>query len=288
MSALIRPTPARPTPSEPGAARQKPDAAATAAPARAALVLAHSKAQILEQLRIPVAVISSTVFPTLALLFFVIPQESVTADPLASLTAIAQLALFGVMSSFLFNYGIGIAEERANPWSSYLRTLPVGPVPPTIARALPAMLFAFFALLPVLVIGALLTAAPEAFGDGGLSWWRVPLAVLVWLACGLPFLALGLFIGYLCTSKVAVAVTQVVFFPMAFAGGMMLPPAAFPYWLDVFSLILPSRAARDVSVFALSGEGLHAGSVLCLIVWTVLLGGLALWANRRDQGRHFR
>ncbi|EMY32341.1 ABC transporter [Arthrobacter crystallopoietes BAB-32] len=280
MSTLAQSTPAHPAPTAPSPGRP--------APTQAALVRAHSKAQILEQLRIPVAVISSTIFPTLALLFFVIPQEAVTSHPTAALTAIAQLALFGVMSSFLFNYGIGIAEERANPWSSYLRTLPVGPVPPTIARALPAMLFAFFALLPVLVIGALLTSAPDAFGDGGLSWWRVPMAVLVWLLCGLPFLALGLFIGYLCTSKVAVAVTQVVFFPLAFAGGMMLPPAAFPDWLNTLSLFLPSRAARDIAVFALTGEGLHASSILCLAAWTLLLGGLALWANRRDQGRRFR
>jgi ABC-2 type transport system permease protein len=279
MSALPRPV--QPVPASDSTAVRP-------APSHALLVLAHSKAQVLEQLRIPVAVISSTVFPALVLLFFVVPQELVTSNPMASLTAVAQLAVFGVMSSFLFNYGIGIAEERANPWSSYLRTLPVGPVPPTIARAVPAMLFALFALIPVLAIGALLTSAPEAFGDGGLSWWRVPAAVAAWLLCGLPFLALGLFIGYLCTSKVAVAVTQVVFFPMAFAGGMMMPPAAFPEWLNTLSLFLPSRAARDVSVFALTGEGLEAGSVLCLAVWMVLLGGLALWANRRDQGRRFR
>lgn len=278
---LTRPTPAQPAPAA-------PSTGARPAPSQTALVLAHSKAQILEQLRIPVAVISSTVFPALALLFFVIPQESVTANPTASLTAIAQLALFGVMSSFLFNYGIGIAEERANPWSSYLRTLPVGPLPPTIARVLPALLFAFCALVPVLVIGALLTSAPQAFADGDLSWGRIPLAVLVWLLCGLPFLALGLFIGYQCTSKVAVAVTQVVFFPMAFAGGMMMPPAIFPDWLNTLSLFLPSRAARDVSVYALTGDGLHPTSILCLGAWTLLLGALALWANRRDQGRRFR
>jgi ABC-2 type transport system permease protein len=87
---------------------------------------------------------------------------------------------------------------------------------------------------------------------------------------------------------VAVAVTQVVFFPMAFAGGMMLPPVMFPDWLNTFSLFLPSRAARDIAVQVLSGQGMHASSILCLVAWTVALGGLALWANRRDQGRRFR
>ena len=91
---------------------------------RTSLVRAHTKAQVLEQLRIPISVISSTVFPTLALVFFVLPQQAVTSNPVASLIAVAQLALFGVMSSFLFNYGIGVAEERANPWSSYVRSCP--------------------------------------------------------------------------------------------------------------------------------------------------------------------
>ena len=252
------------------------------------LIRTHTRAQVLEQLRIPVAVLSSTVFPTLALVFFVLPQTAVTADPVASLMAIAQLAVFGVMSAFLFNYGIGVAEDRANPWSSYVRTLPVGAVPATLARAFTAMMFAFFALIPVLVVGALTTAGMDLYLDGTLPWWRVPLSVAVWLVCGLPFLCLGLLIGYLCTSKVAIAVTQVVFFPLAFAGGMMLPPEIFSPGLDLFSRFLPSRAARDLSVSALSGEPVEAAAVLCFLVWTVLLGAGAVWANRRDQGRRFR
>ena len=150
------------------------------------------------------------------------------------------------------------------------------------------MMFAFFSLLPVLLVGVLTTAALEAFTSGVLSWWRIPAAIPVWLVCGLPFLFLGLLIGYLCTSKVAIAVTQVVFFPLAFAGGLMLPPALFSPGLNTFSLFLPTRAARDVSVAVFAGEPIGPGTILCLLVWTLLLGALAVWANRRDQGRRFR
>lgn len=260
----------------------------SAAPSQITLIRAHTKALILEQLRIPVAVLSSTIFPALTLLFFVIPQQATVQDPMTSLTAIAQLALFGVMSAFLFNYGIGVAEDRANPWSSYLRTLPAGPLPSTIARALTAMLFAFLALVPVLVLGATLTSAPEAFTTGILPWWRVPASVVIWLLCGLPFLAMGLFIGYQCTSKVAIAVTQVLFFPLAFAGGMLLPPFLFPDWLNTLSLFLPSRAARDIAVQVFTGGPVEVWSLLTITAWTLLLGALALWANRRDQGRRFK
>lgn len=257
-------------------------------PGMPALIRVHTRAQILEQLRIPIAVVSSALFPSLSLVFFVLPQQSTVDDPLQALVAIAQLAMFGVMSSFLFNYGIGVAEERANPWSSYVRTLPAGPVPPTLARALTALIFAFIALIPLLALGFLFTQAGSAFTDGTLPWWRIPAALTVWLLCGLPFLALGLVIGYLCTSKVAIAVTQVVFFPLAFAGGMLLPPFLFPDWLNTLSLFLPSRAARDISVEMLTGTGLHATSILCILAWMVAFGALALWANRRDQGRRFR
>lgn len=260
----------------------------TAAPSQFSLIRTYTKAQLLEQFRIPVAVISSVVFPALVLLFFVVPQSSVTDSPQASLSAIAQLAVFGVMSAYLFNYGVGVAEDRANPWSAYLRSLPVGPLPGILARAAGAMLFGLMSLLPVLLLGATLTSATDLFTNGDLPWWRIPFAVAVWLLCGLPFLALGLLIGYLCTSKVAVAVTQVVFFPLAFAGGMMLPPAAFPQWLDGFSLFLPSRAARDLSIVAITGEGLESGTVVCLLAWTTALTAAALWAARRDQGRRYR
>lgn len=259
-----------------------------AAPGILALIRVHARTQILEQLRIPVAVISSALFPSLSFTFFVLPQQSTTNDPVQALAAVGQLAMFGVMNSFLFNYGIGVAEERANPWSSYVRTLPAGPVPPTLARALTATVFAFIALVPLLALAFLLTQAGSAFTDGTLPWWRIPAALVVWLLCGLPFLAMGLVIGYLCTSRVATAVTQVAFFPLAFAGGMLLPPFLFPGWLNTFSLFLPSRAARDIGVHIITGTGMPDTSVLCIVAWTVGLGGLALWANRRDQGRSFR
>ncbi|HET7414553.1 MAG TPA: ABC transporter permease [Arthrobacter sp.] len=257
-------------------------------PTQLTLIKAHTKAQILEQLRIPVAVISSTIFPSLAFLFFVVPQQAVAENPVAALGAMAQLAMFGVMSAFLFGYGVGVAEDRANPWTTYLRTLPVGPVPGTVARAATAMMFSFFALVPLFLLGGFLTNALDAFTAGDLPWWRIPASMAVFLLCGLPFLTLGLTVGYLCTSKVAIAVTQVLFFPMAFAGGMMLPPMMFPGWLNTLSLMLPSRAARDLSVEVLTTTGLHASTIPVIIAWTLILGALAVWANRRDQGRRFR
>lgn len=251
-------------------------------------LVAHTRAQVLDLIRTPIAIISTTIFPTLAFLFFVLPQGAITDNAVASLSVVAQLGVFGVMSAYLFGYGIGVAEERANPWTTYLRTLPIGPFPMTVARFLTAALASFLSLLPLVLAVAVLTKAPEAFTSGELSWARIPFALAMVLIAATPFLAMGLCIGYLLSSKAAVAVAQVLNFPLAFIGGLMLPPEMFPGWLDVVSLATPARAARDIVIWALTGEQMPGSTLPVLLGWTVALTALAVWANRRDEGRRFR
>lgn len=77
-------------------------------------------------------------------------------------------------------------------------------------------------------------------------------------------------------------------FPLAFAGGLFMPPEVFPAWLDAFSQALPSRAGRDLLVQALTGQPAFALAVPVLAGWAVLFAVLAVWAYRRDEGRRFR
>jgi ABC-2 type transport system permease protein len=83
-------------------------------------------------------------------------------------------------------------------------------------------------------------------------------------------------------------VVQVLLFPLAFAGGLFLPPQTFPGWLDAVSQALPSRAGRDLLVQALTGEAAYAGALPVLVGWGVLFAALAAGAYRRDEGRRFR
>lgn len=103
-----------------------------------------------------------------------------------------------------------------------------------------------------------------------------------------PFLLLGLAIGYALSAKAAIAVVQAVLFPLAFAGGLFLPPAAFPAWLDTVSLALPSRAARDLVVQVTTGFAGSATALPVLLGWTAVFAALAVLAYRRDEGRRFR
>ncbi|NCT92118.1 ABC transporter permease [Cellulomonas sp. APG4] len=247
----------------------------------AGLTLLHARYQALETVRVPIAVLGTMLFPSLAMFFFVVPQSAVAQNPVAATAAVGQLAMFSVMSTCMFTFGVGAAEDRALPFDPYVRTLPAGPAPRLLGRMLTGGGFALLGLVPLILIAWIFTAATVTAGQA-----LVSLAVVIGVA--LPFLGLGLGIGYSMSSKAAIAVVQVVLFPMAFAGGLFMPPEVFPDWLDRFSQALPSRAGRDLLVQALTDAQASAAALPVLLAWGALFAAFAVWAYRRDEGRRFR
>ena len=158
----------------------------------------------------------------------------------------------------------GPVEQRALPWDGYTRTLPAGPSPRLVGRLLNGLAFVVLGLLPLVLLAWLLTAAT------------------------LPLFAIGISIGYSLSTKAALAVAQSLLLPLAFGGGLFLPPETFPGWLNSISMWLPTRAARDLVVTATTGVDLPGTTLLVLGGWTLLAGSLAVWAYRHDEGRRFR
>lgn len=245
------------------------------------LALVHARYQFLETIRVPIAVIGNWVFPALILLFFVVPVEAVRTDPVAATSAVAQISVFAVMSTCLFAFGVGVAEDRALPWDGYLRTLAAGAGPRLAGRLVTGLAFALLGLVPVVAVAGLLTSASVTAGQA-----LAGLGVLI--AGAAPFLFAGFAIGYSLPVKAALAAAQVLLFPLAFAGGLFLPPDSFPGWLDGVSVLLPTRGARDLLVTVLTDRPPSPVAVTALACWTVALAVLAMWAYRRDEGRRFR
>ena len=245
------------------------------------LTAVHAKYSIIETLRIPIALIGTVVFPTLALLFFVVPQQAVAGDRQFATQAIISMSVFSVMVGSLFSFGLGIAENREKAWDPYLRTLPAPGIARVLAHIFSTGALAILALLPLLVVGAILTSAEASPG-------RIVLGLLAIAVSSLPFMLLGICIGYAFPTKAAIAVVQVVFFALAFGGGLFLPPMMFPDWLNTLSQFLPSRQARDFVIWAVQGGDITPLTVLGILGWIVVLLAVALLLFRRDEGRRFR
>ncbi|MET0854315.1 MAG: ABC transporter permease [Microterricola sp.] len=244
------------------------------------LAMLHAKYNLIETARIPIALIGSLVFPALALLFFVVPQRTVANDPLFATQAVISLAVFAVMSNALFSFGLTIAENREKPWDPYLRTLPAPGLSRVLAQVFSTGMLGLAAIIPVIVIGGIFTAA-EAPPVRILAGF-VALAV-----SALPFMLIGICIGYSMPSKAAIAVVQVVMFALAFAGGLFLPPILFADWLNTLSKFTPSRQAREFVIWAVQGGELEWWVWVGILVWTVLGFAAALLLFRRDEGRRY-
>lgn len=245
------------------------------------LTLLHARYTALETARIPIAIIGTVVFPSLAFLFFVVPMRAVAGDPVYATEATLSMCFFAVMTNCLFTFGVGVADDRQKPWDPYLRTLPAGPASRIGARLINGLFWSSLSLLPLLVLSWLLTDASVSVGGFFLC---IPLLV----AGALPFLFGGLSMGYTMSAKASLAVAQVLMFGMAFGGGLFLPPTLFPDWLDRISHVLPSRIGRDLLDWGALGGVVPWSAFAGLCAWAAATFLLAVWAYRRDEGRRFR
>ncbi|MGW0432475.1 ABC transporter permease [Micromonospora sp. NPDC003197] len=242
------------------------------------LTLVHTRYQLLETIRIPIAVIGSAFFPAVSMLFFVVPFAG--DDPVAATYATASMVTFAVMTSNLFQYGIGVSEDRAQPWDPYTRTLPAGAFPRFAGRILAGLLMLILPIIPVVIIAAVGTEATITWGGllAGLGS-----VVLI----SIPFTLMGLAIGYALPSKAALAVAQVLFFPLAFGGGLLSAPGNAPGFIEIIAPYLPTRGAVELMWTAVGDFSPNPVSLIALVGWIVVLAALAVWAYRRDEGRRF-
>ncbi|MGB2568745.1 ABC transporter permease [Micromonospora citrea] len=242
------------------------------------LALVHARYQLLEIVRIPVAVFGSAFFPAAAMLFFVVPFAG--DDRVAATYATAAMVTFSVLTANIFQYGVGVAEDRDQPWNPYTRTLPAGPAPRLAGRILAGLVLTYVSMLPVVVIAAVATAArvtPVQF----------LLALATVAVISVPFTLMGLAIGYSLPSKAAIVVAQIVFFPLAFGGGLLSGPDDAPGFIKAVAPYLPTRGAVELMWAASTDWRPDPRALVSLVVWVVGLAALAAWAYRRDEGRRF-
>jgi ABC-2 type transport system permease protein len=242
------------------------------------LALTHARFQLLEIVRIPIALVGSAFFPAASMLFFVVPF--VGADPVHATFATASMITFAVLTTNLFQYGIGVAEDRAQPWDPFTRTLPAGPGPRFAGRILAGLVLMMISLIPVVVIAALLTAATIS----GPAFVAAAGATVV---CAVPFTLMGLAIGYAMPSKAAIVVAQLLFFPLAFGGGLLTAPGSAPGFVEALAPYLPTGGAVRLMWAAVGDFPIDVSSLMALAGWVVVLGAVAVWAYRRDEGRRF-
>jgi ABC-2 type transport system permease protein len=239
------------------------------------VALVQARYQALELLRYPAASVPMLFFPALFFVFFGLSAPAGQAD-----FTLASFAAFAVLGIAFFQFGVGIAADRASPWERFLRTLPVGAGSRFAARVLTALVFAFLAA--VVVVAVAVAATPVSLGP--LAWLRLA-AVLS--AGSVPFALLGIAIGYWSAPKAALPLANVLYLALSYAGGLWTRPAALPHAVQRISVVLPTRAWGELLWASVAPRPWPAFAVLELAAAGVLFAILALLGYRRDEGQRY-
>ena len=241
------------------------------------LALLHARSATLELLRLPAYLVPTLAFPLLFFLVFAAPNVDAAEADIAAVL----FAGFAVIGVALFQFGVGIANERVSPWESYLRTLPIDPPIRFAGRVLSACVFGFAAAATV-VAGALATT-PVSLPPG--RW----IALAFVLALGVaPFALLGIALGYLASPRGALPIANLVYLGLSYAGGLWTTPTDLPDRVAAISPYLPTRGFADALIGVAVGRPWQWRAWTSLAVFTLVFASVAVWGYRRDEGQRFR
>ena len=237
----------------------------------------ESKFEFLKNLRLPVFSLSTLLFPVMFYLMFGLALGDGSVGPVSRPLYLAvAYSAFGVVGACMFGFGANVAIERGQGWLLLRRAFPAPPLAYFVAKMFMATAFS------IAIIAILLSLAVIA---GGARLGLAELAGLVplLLAGTLPFSAMGLALGTVCGPNSAPAVINLVYLPMAFAGGMWIPVDYLPATVQAIAPFLPTYHYAQL---ALGGIGAGAGNVAVHLlvlagVTAACLAGAAVFYSRQ-------
>jgi ABC-2 type transport system permease protein len=241
------------------------------------LVRAHTKIQFLDLIRWPGYVVPTVVFPAMFYSIFDLPVARMHPQD-ADLLALAFIA-WAVIGVTLYQFGVGIAQERGRPWERYVRTLPASVFVRFGGRIATALLFGVITAAIVALVACAFTPI-----DLTLVQW---LRVLVYaIAGGIPFVLIGITIGYWASARASVPLATAVNLLLAYAGGLWMPPQYLPSFVATISPYLPTRQFGDL-LWSVVGQGNALHAVMGLAVYSAIFGLLAALGYRRDERKRY-
>ncbi|MFN8512346.1 MAG: ABC transporter permease [Chloroflexia bacterium] len=241
------------------------------------------RCEILKLVRVPMFAIPTFVFPIMFFAMFGLPNLDNTIGGIkAGPYMMASYGAYSVMSVALFSFGVAIAAERGLKWNRLLRATPLRPLTMFASKVAMALLFGAASLCGLFAFGAIVAGVRMAIP----RWLELGGLLLVGM---IPFVALGLFIGYLAGPNSAAAVANLIFLPLSFASGLFLPLEFLPEVMQKVAPYLPAYHTGQLGWGVLgAGDGKGFGyHFLWLAGYTAVFMALALVAYWRDEGKNF-
>ena len=238
--------------------------------------LTYLRLEILRVLRLPQMLAIMVGLPTALFVVFAAMFDGSADGISATAYTMQSMAAYGSLGTAMFSAG-AIALERRIGWNRQLRLTPLRPPAYVLVKGMAAWLVALLGLAPVYISGAVAGVTLPA------ARWAA-LIVTTWVTL-LPFVLLGIALGFLGTSESVQALTTVLVLTFALLGGMWFPVEVMPgimqdiarampsYWLNAFG-----RAVMGAPSFTWAGVAVLGG-------WAVAIAAVAVVRYRADAKR---
>ncbi|MGH8149528.1 MAG: ABC transporter permease [Steroidobacteraceae bacterium] len=234
--------------------------------------------EYLRLLRTPSFSVPVIGFPLLFYLLFGVILGSAHAGAAAGRAVLAAFIVFGVMAPGLFGLGVTLAIDRDRGLLALKRALPMPPGVFLAAKLAVAMVIAT-------IISVLLMVFAVVIGRVALGLVECCALLALAMLGVVPFCGLGLLIGTLTKGQAAAAVINLVYLPMSFLSGVLLPLSVLPHGLARLAPLWPAYHLAQLAFAVVSrGSPLQPGRAAGHVV--VLAGMTALFfaiARRRLQ-----
>lgn len=238
---------------------------------------AHLVFQFKRLIRLPGFWAPAVLFPAMLFSFFGVSAKD---DPQRAALAMASFCVYAAVGVGFYQFGAGIAQDRESAFSTWTRTLPGANLPSLISSIAAAAVFSLAAVL--LVIGA-----AHLFTDPAADMAAHLRLLGVCILIAIPAALMGVTLGNLASARAAVAVANLIFLPLAYLGGLWVPPQALPATIDKISQWTPTRHMGELAWHAVLGEALPAQSIAMMLGFTALFAFTAWAAAARDSKRRF-
>jgi ABC-2 type transport system permease protein len=191
---------------------------------------------------------------------------------------LASYAVFGMVGASLFGVGVALASELSAGWLELKRASPMPPLAYLLAKCASAMAFG-------VIIVSILTAMSMTIGHVSLTLPEYGRLMALTIVGVVPFACMGMALALFIPANAAPGITNMIYLPMSFCGGLWVPIMFLPKFLQQFALVLPTYHLGQLTlgIFGYQSSGSTASHWLALAGFTLVMLGVAAIAFRRNE-----
>lgn len=200
--------------------------------------------------------------------------------------AMASFSVYAVLGVGFFQFGVSVAQDRESPFASWQRSLPGSDFNRWIARILASLIFVALAVSLVIAMAKVMT-------DIALSTTAWARLAAVCLISAIPATFMGIALGSVSSARAAVPLANMIFLPLAYLGGLWVPPMLMPTTIAAISEWTPTRAMGELGWAAINGTAWEPPHMVLLLAWTLAVAAAVcsvrlLHRHTRPHGPMFR